>query len=59
MAFTNDPYVTVMHNGLTSPHEFSRHFELHAAVNKWDEAAQLNYSPVVLIDKAKRVYEDI
>jgi hypothetical protein len=59
MAYTLDPYLTVMYNGLTSPQDFRRHFELHSAVNKWDDAAQLKYLPLVLVDKAKRAYDSM
>jgi hypothetical protein len=57
MAHTLDPYLSIIYNGLTSPQDFRRQFELHCAVNKWDEQAQLKYLPLMLVDKGKRAWD--
>jgi hypothetical protein len=59
MAHSIDPFVSIIYDGLTSPQVFRRHFNLHAAVNKWDDTAKLKYLPIMLIHKAKRVYDGI
>jgi hypothetical protein len=59
MAHSIDPFISIFYNGLTSPQDFRRHFNLHAAVNKWDDAARLKYLPLMLSHKAKREYDKI
>jgi hypothetical protein len=54
-----DPFLTVMYNGLTSPSDFRRYFELHAAVNGWDDARCLKTLPLMLEAKAKDVYDEM
>jgi hypothetical protein len=49
--------LSLMYDGLSDPRLFQQNFNIHVACHEWSEARQLVILPVLLKDKAKRVYD--